>query len=907
MKKLSSKLILSFIFLGLIAILPSSWIGYSGASALLEREAFEKLTAVRENKKREIERYSQVMRGQVITLSEDLMVIKALRELSAAFHQLPAPESGREIITSLESFYNDVINTKLITQADLPYELSALMPRSKSALFWQYHFLSNNPYSQSEKYLLDSLETPFLYSQLHSEYHPKLRNFLKAFNYYDLFLIDMKGNIVYSVYKEIDFATNLKTGPHRESNLAKTYKSLENASAPGDVNAIDFDAYLPSYNAPAGFIGSPVFDQSQQIGVLIFQIPVSVINEIMTGKLRWKQDGLGNSGETYLLGNDLTMRNDSRFLLQDEQKFLQQLSGQKNSTTNIDNIARHKTTVLYQKVNTSGSRSAISGQTDTRIIDDYRGISVLSSFAPLEFLGMDWAIISEIDHEEIFAPIKNLREKLIYLTLAFGSMIILSGFMLSRRITRPLELLSMSTLELGSGDFKKRVDIHSQDEIGTLAGAFNQMAENLEKTTVSKSYVDKILTSMNEALFVLQFDPEEKQLLIETINPAAAHILGYDHNDIVGHTIDLFFDGTALSEEDWYLLIRQSSLPSMDRNLVTRSGKKIPVIFSVSVMQDDAGKKSEVICVCVIQDITERKRYEQKLQLAGAVYQAASEGIMVVSIDQKITDVNPAFEQMTGYTRKEVLGKNPRLLESSQNMHTFYDVMLKKIEKDRYWRGEFSAQRKHGTLLPLITSITALVDENAKTYCFVCIMSDVSELKEREQRSWSMANFDPLTDLPNRNLFADRLEQSMRNAQRNNEIMALLFVDLDGFKVVNDSHGHSVGDSLLKHAAKRLKRDLREIDSVARIGGDEFTVILVNLDQHQDAEKVATKLLEVMREPFKIDGITINLSTSIGIAFYPEQANNSKELLRKADYAMYEAKASGKNTYRIFENKPEFL
>ncbi len=901
MKKLSSKIISAFIFFALIATLPAGWLGYSGARELLEQEAFNKLTAVRESKKREIERYSKFIHGQILTFSEDLMVIKAVRELTESFYQIPTQLTGKDLTNNLKSFYSDVINTELTQQPDFLYDLSALIPKSKTAIQWQYHFLSNNPHPQAEKDRLDKPATPLAYSHRHGQYHPKLRNYLKTFGYYDMFLIDMQGNIVYSVYKEIDFATNLNTGPHQDSNLASLYHSLVNANESQKVRTTDFSAYLPSHNAPAGFIGSPVFDEIQQIGVLVFQIPINIINEIMTGKLRWKQDGLGNTGETYLLGTDLTMRNDSRFLLQDQEKFFQQLSLQKNLPTDIDSISRHKTTVLFQTVDTAGSRSAISGQTDIRIIKDYRGISVLSSFGPLEFLGLKWVIISEIDYAEVLGPIKNLRERLIYLTLALSSMVVLFGFLFSKRITHPLELLSISTRDLGTGDFKKRVEIQSQDEIGTLARAFNKMAGNLEKTTVSKSYVDKILSSMNEALFVLQFDPEGKQLLIETINPAAAHILGYDNKDIIGHTIDLFFEGNALNEEDWYQLMRKSTLPAMDRNLMTRTGKKIPVIFSVSIMQDETGKKSEVICVCVIQDITERKHSEQKLQLAGAVYQAASEGIMVVNTDRKITDVNPAFEQMTGYSRKEVLGKNPRLLESSNNMHTFYDVMFKKIEKERYWRGEFSGQRKHGTLLPMIISITALLDGSGKVDRFVCIMSDVSELKEREQRSWSMANFDALTDLPNRNLFEDRLEQSMRNAKRNNEIMALLFVDLDGFKAINDTHGHAIGDTMLKHAAKRLKRELREVDSVARIGGDEFTVILVDLEVHQDAEKVAGKLVEVMREPFKLDGIPITLSTSIGIAYFPEQAKNGKDLLRKADYAMYAAKASGKNTYYTYE------
>lgn len=266
-----------------------------------------------------------------------------------------------------------------------------------------------------------------------------------------------------------------------------------------------------------------------------------------------------------------------------------------------------------------------------------------------------------------------------------------------------------------------------------------------------------------------------------------------------------------------------------------------------------------------------------------------------------IQDVNPAFERITGYNRQEVIGRDTRLLQSGLQGPEFYERMWSEIRSTGHWRGEIWNRKKSGEVYPEILSISALRDDDGQIRRYIAIFLDISSLKEKEDELRKLAFYDPLTGLPNRSLAGDRLRQSTALHHRNGRVLALAYIDLDGFKEINDQFGHQVGDQVLIKLSDNMRRSLRESDTLARIGGDEFLAILPDLHAQADVEVLASRLMDAARQAIPHQGQMLSLSASMGISFYPQaQALDSDQLIRQADQAMYQAKVSGKNCYKLF-------
>ncbi len=310
--------------------------------------------------------------------------------------------------------------------------------------------------------------------------------------------------------------------------------------------------------------------------------------------------------------------------------------------------------------------------------------------------------------------------------------------------------------------------------------------------------------------------------------------------------------------------------------------------------------QGELVMVGTAQDVTERKLAEESLQLAALVYENSSEAMMITDEDDLIIATNPAFSLLTGYTEAEVLGKNPSIRKSGYQDDIFYQNMHVMLELTGQWQGEIWNRCKSGEVCTEWLSINTIFHQDGSVYRRVSLFYDITQKKDNEALIWNQANFDRLTDLPNRNMFYDRLEQNLKKAHRHSQSLVLLFLDLDRFKEINDSFGHSIGDMLLKEVALRLTACMRETDTVARLGGDEFTIILTELTHASDAEIVAQGIINELIKPFLIDDKTLYISTSIGITVYPDDADNAEMLLKNADQAMYAAKAQGRNRYSYF-------
>ena len=302
-----------------------------------------------------------------------------------------------------------------------------------------------------------------------------------------------------------------------------------------------------------------------------------------------------------------------------------------------------------------------------------------------------------------------------------------------------------------------------------------------------------------------------------------------------------------------------------------------------------------------VQDVTARHQADEALRLAASVLDNSLNGILITSPQGTILQINQAFTEITGYSAQEAIGKTPNLFKSGQHDEMFYRTMWDTLNRDGHWQGEVWNRHRDGQVIPVWQSISAVRDALGKVTHYIGIFSDITEQKQSEERIHRLAHYDVLTDLPNRLLFNERCGHALERARREGSQMAVMFLDLDHFKHVNDSLGHPVGDALLQAVAQRLKQQLREEDTVARLGGDEFVVILEKVASALDAEWVARKLLAAFSTPFPVQGHDLSMGLSIGISLYPEDGEDVTTLVKNADIALYRSKEQGRGTFQFFE------
>lgn len=319
------------------------------------------------------------------------------------------------------------------------------------------------------------------------------------------------------------------------------------------------------------------------------------------------------------------------------------------------------------------------------------------------------------------------------------------------------------------------------------------------------------------------------------------------------------------------------------------------------VLLDARGNPS--VFIIEAEDISALKAADEQLRITAQVFEHAGEAIAVTDSQAEIQSVNYAFTGVTGYTKEEAIGQHiEKLLQSGQHPQSFCESMWQSVNDSGFWQGEISNKRKNGDLYPAWLTINQIKDNNGHVEHFVAVFSDITAIRDNERKAEFLASHDALTKLPNRTLFQDRLRQALLSARRNNQRIALLFIDLDNFKSINDTLGHDYGDELLKEAALRLREVLRGHDTVARMGGDEFTAILTNCDE-EAATQIASRIINDLAMSYNVMRHQLFVSASIGIAFYPEDSNNSTDLIKAADSAMYRAKEDGRNRFEFFKQE----
>ncbi|MFG0753017.1 EAL domain-containing protein [Pseudomonas sp. TYF_14] len=422
----------------------------------------------------------------------------------------------------------------------------------------------------------------------------------------------------------------------------------------------------------------------------------------------------------------------------------------------------------------------------------------------------------------------------------------------------------------------------------------SQLKETQQQLQTSEEKFAKAFHASPDGLLLSR---QSDGLLLE-VNEGFCRLTGYDLNPTIDQTsLDL---GIWVDLNERKRLVDQLNRDGFVRDFtchIRRSDGQIRLCELSARPLPITG----VDCMLTIaRDITERHLMQEKLQLAATVFENTAEGVLITDIDQRISAVNRAFSEITGYSEIEALGQTPRLLASGQHDSAFYLAMWHQLTAEGHWQGEIYNKRKNGELYPSWLTISAVRNSDREITHFVAVFADISSIKHAQAKLDYQAHHDPLTGLPNRTLFENRLQGVLTCAQVSNRQGAVLFLDLDRFKHINDSLGHPVGDLLLKGIAQRLKEQVRDVDTVARLGGDEFIILLPGLHKPSDASTIANKLLACFNAPFQAGEHEFFTSASIGISLYPQDGTDVSTLIRNADAAMYRSKAKGRNRVEAY-------
>ena len=570
-----------------LSTLLTALLGYRSGQINLSNRVFNQLTSIRASKAYQIESYFRNIQNHTQTLSEDLSIVAAVQQFAAAFEKLETASPPPGAATALQTYYTRDFLPRLFKSNSGTPNLQAYLPTNPAAITLQNHYIAANPNPVGKKQLLLAAGDGSAYSEVHRRYHPVFRNIVARFGYYDMFLINPQGEIVYTVFKETDFATNLQTGPYKDSNLARLVGKVIASKQKDFTRLEDFAPYAPSYGAPASFIAAPIHDGSRLVGVLAFQMPVDEINRVMTGNRQWETDGLGKSGETILVGNDKLMRSASRFYLEDPKGFLALVKSRGVKQEDIALLGQ--TTILHHPVATPDVAKALAGETGTLQVNDYRGVPVLSAFAPLDIQGLQWVILAQMDLSEAYAPVNAFRQQILIAVTLLILLVTLLAMALAHLFVKPVQQLIDSARRVTSGELTSIPDLKSKDEFGELGQSFNRMVQSLQTQTElvdqKNQENERVLFSVFPAAIARRLQRGETQIAEEVTNVAVlfADLKGFSRlvsslsayesltilNDLVGSFDDLaekFGVEKVKTIGDNYLAVCGLSVPYLDHD-----------------------------------------------------------------------------------------------------------------------------------------------------------------------------------------------------------------------------------------------------------------------------------------------------------------------------------------------------
>ena len=421
------------------------------------------------------------------------------------------------------------------------------------------------------------------------------------------------------------------------------------------------------------------------------------------------------------------------------------------------------------------------------------------------------------------------------------------------------------------------------------------LQRSLRKANMQRQLLDSVISGTSDAVFVK--DLRGRYLLV---NRAAASLVGRQAEDIVGKDDFALFPfgiASAIRRKDQAVL--RQEVATHEEQLTVEPGRTLDLLVTKGPVRNTAGHIAGLFGIS--RDITERKRFERELAQAAVVFDSSHQGIMVVDPARRITRVNPAFTRITGYAPEEVIGQTPRVLSSGLHGPEFYRQIWACIARDGFWHGEIWNRRKSGEIFAEMLSISAAQGAGGEIEHYIGVFTDISHIKAHEAELDRVTHYDLLTGLPNRRLLVERLNQAMLRTAREGRSLAVCFLDLDGFKEINDLHGVATGDALLVGVAEHLKSVLRSEDTLARLGGDEFVLLLSQIGSVEHCTSILDRVLEAASRPVPVQDRVLTVTASVGVSLYPDDQADPDLLLRHADQAMCVAKQAGRNRYQLFD------
>ncbi|MFC3152942.1 methyl-accepting chemotaxis protein [Litoribrevibacter euphylliae] len=512
--RISTKLVLGAMLLALVPVVVSNLLVGSKATTTshnaLEAASQDRLKSVRDTTKARLSDYLQNLENLILTLSSNPSTINAAISFSSAFkeHTAQAGNFGKanefkqEVTGFLSSDFQGQYRTMNPGKSAPVQDWANQM--SEKALEFQSIFIANNPNPLGEKHNLVDIQDYTTYEQFHESYHPTFVQYLETFGFYDIFIVDPKnGHIIYSVFKEVDYATSLDSGPFKNTGIAEVYRQAKNAKNSDFIAFTDFAPYPPSYESPASFMASPISDDTGFHGVLIFQMPLDIINGIMTHDKNWSNVGLGDSGETYLVGKDNKLRSDSRFLLEDPEGYTKALADSGMDQNILSLIQARETGIGLQSVNSDSIKAALNGEEGFLHIFDYRNVEVLSAFTPLEFRGVTWALVAEIDEAEAFVSANEVSNTIatnaIIVFVIVAVIAIASSYVFSKSLSTPIIRLKEHLETVGStADLTMVLEPSGKDEISDITRSFNTMMAKFRDSLHKVSDASSQLSAASE-------------------------------------------------------------------------------------------------------------------------------------------------------------------------------------------------------------------------------------------------------------------------------------------------------------------------------------------------------------------------------------------------------------------------
>ncbi|HET6720524.1 MAG TPA: EAL domain-containing protein [Rhodocyclaceae bacterium] len=524
---------------------------------------------------------------------------------------------------------------------------------------------------------------------------------------------------------------------------------------------------------------------------------------------------------------------------------------------------------------------------------DYIG-SIFPTGAP------GWHVLVAQPSERAFATVRSTLRSLAAGTLLSFVLALLAAALYGRRLTRRVAEFGRHVEAIAAGNYNAHLPASRAEELNNLADSMRRMAGAVLDREARLQDSEKRFRDVASisADWIWEVDNAGRYTFA---SESVRSLLGYAPEQIIGKTaFDLMPADLVPKIRAAFADIVRRGEPFRDlENVVLDAmGRRHVTLTSGAPVRDAAGQV--VGYRGVDRDISERRRDEAALTLAASVFSASVEGICITDAEARIVSANPALSTITGYSSEEMVGKTPALFRSGRHDKEFYRAMWAQVKQVGSWRGEIWNRRKSGDVYPEWLSITAVKDASGAVTHYIGNFSDISERKRAEENIVFMAHHDALTRLPNRVLLDDRIRQAIAKSRRTGDHSAVLFLDLDRFKLINDTLGHDLGDRLLEQVAERLRAALRETETVARLGGDEFVVVIPEVAEIDRVAVVAQKLVETMTEPLAVAGHVLHVTTSIGIAVYPEDGEDAATLLRNADTAMYHAKENGRNNFQFF-------